>query len=172
MTLMRFDPFRELERLSDRVVASGPRAMPAEAFRRGDDFFVLLDVPGVNPDDLKVTVERNVVSVTADFVSPRNEDDEPLIDERPHGRVTRQFFLGDNLDPGQLSANCNLGVLMLTIPVAEQSKPREITVNASSEGGRQINVGSQGQGMTAGQTQQTQQTGQPQQTQQSAPATA
>ncbi|HKC28060.1 MAG TPA: Hsp20/alpha crystallin family protein [Jatrophihabitans sp.] len=155
MTLMRFDPFRELERMSERVVSSGPRAMPAEAFRRGDDFFVLLDVPGVNPDDLKVTVERNVVSVTADFVSPRTENDEPLIDERPHGRVTRQFFLGDNLDSGKLSANCALGVLTLMIPVSEQSKPREITVNAASDGSRQIDVGSQGQQSQGQQTQQT-----------------
>jgi HSP20 family protein len=166
---MRFDPFRELDRLGERVIAGGMRAMPTEAFRRGDTFIVLIDVPGIDTDDVRVTVERNVVNVQATRMSPKQEGDELLVDERAHGKFSRQFFLGDNLDAGKLSADLERGVLTLTIPVAEQSKPREITVNASSEGGRQINVGSQGQGMTAGQTQQTQQTGQPQQ---SAPATA
>ncbi|MDT4906010.1 MAG: hypothetical protein QOH52_4026, partial [Pseudonocardiales bacterium] len=66
MTLMRFDPFRELDRLGERVLNAGAlRAMPTEAFRRGDDFYVLIDLPGVRTDDVQVTVERNVVNVHA-----------------------------------------------------------------------------------------------------------
>jgi HSP20 family protein len=131
MTLMRFDPFRELDRLSERVFAGGMRAMPTEAYRRDDEFFVLLDVPGVDPNEVNVTVERNVVSVQAMFGSPRREGDELIIDERPHGRSTRQFFLGDNLDAAKLRADYDRGVLTLTIPVAEQSKPRQIQVGSS-----------------------------------------
>jgi HSP20 family protein len=64
MTLMRFDPFRELDRLAERVLpGGGVRAMSTEAFRRGDEFFVLLDVPGADPNDVNVTVERNVVKM-------------------------------------------------------------------------------------------------------------
>ena len=96
MTLMRFDPFRELDRLGERMLA-GPamRAMPTEAYRRGDSFYVLIDVPGVDPSELQVTVERNVVSAQASRRSPRQEGDELLVDERPHGDISRQFFLGD-----------------------------------------------------------------------------
>ena len=71
MTLMRFDPFRELDRLGERMLG-GPamRAMPTEAYRRGDSFYVLIDVPGVDPSELQVTVERNVVSAHASRRSP------------------------------------------------------------------------------------------------------
>jgi HSP20 family protein len=143
MTLMRLDPFRELDRLSERTLPGGLRAMPTEAYRRGDEFFVLIDVPGVEPDDVDVTVERNVVSVQATFTSPRQDGDEPIVDERPHGRVTRQFFLGENLDTGKLRAGYDHGVLTLTIPVAEQSKPRQVQIASPST--RTIDVGSEGQ---------------------------
>jgi HSP20 family protein len=131
VTLMRFDPFRELDRLGEQVLKGAMRAMPAEAFRRGDEFFLLLDIPGVSPDDVNVTVERNVVNIEASFPSPRQEGDEGIIDERPHGRATRQFFLGENLDAANLRADYDRGVLMVTVPVAEQSKPRQIQVGTS-----------------------------------------
>jgi HSP20 family protein len=136
---MRFDPFRELDRITERALASGVRAMPAEAFRRGDEFFVLLDVPGAASEDIQVTVERNVVSVQAQLASPRRDTDEAIIDERPHGRVSRQFFLGDNLEAGQLRADYDRGVLTLTVPVAEQSKPRQIEVGSTPP--RSISIG-------------------------------
>jgi HSP20 family protein len=143
MTLMRFDAFRDLDRLSERVLTGAMRAMPTEAFRRGDEFFVLLDVPGVDPGAVNVTVERNVVNVEATFTSPRQEGDEPIIDERPHGRATRQFFLGENLDATNLRADYDRGVLTLTIPVAEQSKPRQVQIGSGST--RTIDVSSQDQ---------------------------
>ncbi|MDX6255049.1 MAG: hypothetical protein QOJ11_1383 [Frankiales bacterium] len=143
MTLMRFDPFRDLDRLNERVLTGAMRAMPTEAFRRGDEFFVLLDVPGVDPGAVRVTVERNVVNVEATFTSPRQEGDEPIIDERPHGRATRQFFLGENLDAANLRADYDRGVLTLTIPVAEQSKPRQVQIGSGST--RTIDVSSQDQ---------------------------
>jgi HSP20 family protein len=134
MTLMRFDPFRELDRLTEQVLAGGrpSRTMPMEAFRRGDNFFVYIDLPGVDPKDVDLTVERNVVSVRAQRQSPRQEGDELIVDERPHGIFTRQLFLGDNLDASKLSADFDRGVLVLTIPVAEVSKPRRIELGGQS----------------------------------------
>lgn len=133
MTLMRFDPFRGFDRLSERMLGGHAlRTMPIEAYRRGYSFYVLIDIPGVRPDDLRVTVERNVVGVRASRQSPRQEGDELLIDERPHGEFSRQFLLGENLDAGNLAANLEAGVLMLTIPVAEKSKPRRVQVGSSS----------------------------------------
>jgi HSP20 family protein len=135
MTLMRFDPFRELDRLGERLSGGPLRAAPAEAFRRGDNFYVLIDLPGVKTDDMQVTVERNVVNVQTERTSPRQDGDEVLVDERPHGRFSRQFFLGDNLDPANLNATYELGVLTLTIPVAPQSKPRQIKIASGDRDG-------------------------------------
>ncbi|RRO14685.1 Hsp20/alpha crystallin family protein [Saccharopolyspora rhizosphaerae] len=132
MTLMRFDPLREWDRFTEQAFR-GTRAMqmmPMEAYRRGDEFHVALDLPGVNPDDIDVTAERNVINIRATRRPAHSEDDEVLVDERPHGEFSRQLFLGDNLDPSNLTANCESGVLTLRIPVAESSKPRKIQVGA------------------------------------------
>ncbi|MET7995909.1 Hsp20/alpha crystallin family protein [Amycolatopsis sp. NPDC005232] len=135
MTLMRFDPFRDLERLTEQAMvgARGPRAMPIEAFRRGDQFIVALDLPGVDPGDVDVTVERNVVTVRARRAPLRREGDELVVDERPQGEFSRQFFLGDNLDSTRLSAEVDHGVLVLGIPVAEASKPRKVEIGSGTE---------------------------------------
>ena len=129
MTLMRFDPFRELERLADQAFSVGARAtrsMPMAALRRGAEFLVFLDVPGVDPEDIDVTVERNVVSVRARRAPAHQEGDEVIIDERPYGEFSRQLFLGDNLDSDRMSGDTRDGVLTLRIPVSEASEPRRV----------------------------------------------
>ena len=131
MAVIRFDPFRELDRLTEQLLgARGVRSMPMEAYRRGDQFFIHLDLPGVNPDDVQLTVEGNVVAIRAERRSPRQESDEVFIEERPQGTFTRQLFLGDNLDAGRMEASYDLGVLTLTIPVAEQARPRRVQIAA------------------------------------------
>jgi len=135
MTLLRFDPFREWERVSEQVLSgrTAPRAMPMEAFRRGDEFVVALDLPGIDPDDVDVSVERNVVTVRATRRAARDDGAELIIDERPQGEFSRQLFLGDNLDTAQLSADFERGVLTLRIPVAESSKPRRVEIGSRDE---------------------------------------
>jgi HSP20 family protein len=135
MTLMRFDPFRELDRLGEQLTSGRlhARTMPMEAFRRGDEFVVAIDLPGVTPEDLELTVERNVVNVRASRRPARQERDEVLVDERTYGELSRQLFLGDNLDPNKLEANFDRGVLTLTIPVSEASKPRRVPIGDTSE---------------------------------------
>jgi HSP20 family protein len=132
MAVMRFDPFRDFDRLSEQFFggARGMRAIPMEAYRRGDQFFIHLDLPGVSPDDVDLTLERNVVAIRAERRSPRQEGDEVLIDERPQGTFTRQLFLGENLDAERLNASYDVGVLTITIPVAEQAKPRRVQITA------------------------------------------
>src|ERR1700689_3535438 len=137
MTLMRFDPFRELDRLADQALAGArtARTLPMEALRRGDQFVVSIDVPGTDPNDIDVTVERNVVEITAHRQPIRQEGDEVIVDERPQGEFRRQLFLGENLDSDNLSAACDRGVLTLVIPVSEASKPRKVQIAPSDEGG-------------------------------------
>jgi HSP20 family protein len=140
---MRFDPFRDLDRFSERMLgAPGPmRSMPMEAFRRGDQFIVALELPGVDPSDVDVTVERNVVKIRAIRRPLRQEGDEVIVDERLQGEFTRQLFLGDNLDSSKLSAEFERGVLMLTIPVAESSKPRKISISDDSSSREPVSAG-------------------------------
>ena len=85
MTVLRFDPFQEFDRLSRQMLGGGrgPRSMPMEAYRRGDQFFIHLDLPGVNPDDVQLTVERNVVAVRAERRPFWQQGDEVLVDETP-----------------------------------------------------------------------------------------
>ncbi len=140
MALMRFDPFRELDRMTEQL-ASGtrlPRTMPMEAYRRGDEFVVSLDLPGVEPEDVNLTVEQNVVNIRATRQSSRTERDEVIVDERLYGEFTRQLFLGDNLDVSKMSAEFARGVLTLTIPVAEKSKPRRIPIGSAKKDSRVI----------------------------------
>ncbi|SFK53498.1 Hsp20/alpha crystallin family protein [Geodermatophilus ruber] len=134
-SLMRFDPFRELDRLAEQTLTAGTRVartLPMEALRRGDMLLVYLDVPGVLPDDIDLTVERNVVTVRVRRTPARQEGDEVIIDERPYGEFTRQLFLGDNLDPDRMTADTSNGVLSLTIPVSEKSKPRRIPLGSGA----------------------------------------
>jgi HSP20 family protein len=152
MTLMRFDPFRELDRLAEQTFSAGARAlrtMPMEALRRGDNFIVNLDLPGVRREDIDLTVERNVVSVRARREPMREEGDEVVIDERFYGEFARQLFLGENLDPDGLSADLMDGVLTLTIPVREESKPRKVQLGSTDTSTETSTAGDLGTSSTA-----------------------
>ena len=127
MTLMRFDPFRELDRLAEQTVRT-PRALPMEVFRRGDRCIVALDLPGVDGKDVDVTVERNVVTVKATRRPLRQENDEVLIDERPHGEFSRQFFLGDMLAAVDLSAEVDDTVRTSAVRTVTLASPRWVAV--------------------------------------------
>jgi HSP20 family protein len=138
--LLRTDPFRELDRLSQQVFGTPgtlarPSVMPMDAWRDGEQFVVEFDLPGVNTDSIDLDVERNVLTVKAER-PPRDGDSELLAAERPRGVFSRQLILGDNLDTEHVTASYDAGVLSLRIPVAEKAKPRKIMVS-SDEGGQQ-----------------------------------
>ena len=147
--LMRTDPFRELDRLTQQAFGANgtlarPAVMPMDAWRDGDTFHVEFDLPGVKPDSIDLDVERNVVTVRASRETPRQEGDDLLVDERPHGSFTRQIILGENLDPERMQASYDQGVLTLMIPVAEQAKPRRVEVSAQAGQPQQVKSGSGG----------------------------
>ena len=139
--LMRTDPFRELDRLTDAVfgTAARPAVMPMDAYRKGDAFYVHFDLPGVDTDSIDLTVEHNVLTVRAERSGPWGNGSngsngiERIVSERPQGVFTRQLFLGETLDVDNLRADYDAGVLTVTIPVAEQAKPRKVEVKGSSE---------------------------------------
>lgn len=139
--LMRTDPFRELDRLTQQVFGSQtrPAAMPMDAWREGDEFIVELDLPGVDPSTIELDVERNVLTVAAERKSRLDDDKEVVAAERPIGTFSRQLILGDTLDMDKVTANYDAGVLALRIPIREQAKPRKIEIQ-SSDTQQQINA--------------------------------
>lgn len=138
--LMRTDPFRELDRVTERLLGNGARpvTMPMDAYRDGNQFVIALDLPGVDTDSIDLEVERNVLTVKA----TRRELEEAkrreaVVNERPAGVFSRQVFLGDTLDADNIAATYADGVLSLRIPVAEHAKPRKIAIETSG-GAKQI----------------------------------
>ena len=134
--LMRFDPFRELDRMSEQLwrQSSAPSGVAMDAFRRGDQVVVHFDLPGIDPESIDLTVERNVLTLRAERTVARQEGDEAIVTERPRGTFTRQLFLGETLDAGNIDAGYDHGVLTVTIPVAEQAKPRKVSIAAGANG--------------------------------------
>jgi HSP20 family protein len=142
--LLRTDPFRELDRITQQMFGSNgtlarPSVMPMDAWRDGDTFLVEFDLPGVAPDSIDLDVERNVVTVKAERAL-RASDAELIAAERPRGVFSRQLILGDNLDTEHIAASYDSGVLTLRIPVAEQAKPRKISIASKGEDRHAINA--------------------------------
>ena len=130
--LMRTDPFRDLDRITQQVFGTQarPAAMAIDAYREGEQFVVHFDLPGVAPESIELTVERNVLTVHATRDRATSDAVELLVGERPHGTFSRQLFLGESLDTDRIEASCTDGVLTLRIPIAERAKPRRVEVAA------------------------------------------
>jgi HSP20 family protein len=138
--LMRTEPFRDFDRMFEQLAgtASRPAVMHVDAERDGDWFNVYFDLPGVDPDSIDLTVERNVLQVKAQRQRQAKEGVETVIAERPMGVFSRQLFLGDTLDTDKLEASYDNGVLTLRIPVSEQAKPRKISIGSGGGTQKQI----------------------------------
>jgi HSP20 family protein len=161
MTLMGFDAFRDVDRVVEQAMGANrrTRAVPLEAFRRGDQYIVVADVPGTDAKDVDVRVERNVVTITVQRRPEFGPDDVVLIDERPRGEFVRQLFLGDSLDSSRLTADFGNGVLTLRVPVDESSKPRRVDISSSPSSAEDRQAVTVGSGSAESQAAQTTQPG-------------
>ncbi|WP_030443022.1 Hsp20/alpha crystallin family protein [Actinoplanes subtropicus] len=134
--LMRSEPFTEVNRLAQQLFGapatgtwSRPTAMPADAYRDGDEFVIAFDLPGVDADAIDIGVERNVLTVRAERRPiDLREQATMQLSERPRGVFSRQLLLGDALDTDHIDAAYDDGVLVVRIPIAAKAKPRKITV--------------------------------------------
>jgi HSP20 family protein len=130
--LMRTDPFRDLDRLTQQAfgTVARPAAMPMDAYRKGTDFYVHLDLPGVDPGSIDLEVEQNVLTIRAERPQVSPDGAELIVSERPSGSFSRQLFLGETLDAEGIAADFHAGVLTLTIPVREAAKPRKLSITS------------------------------------------
>ena len=130
--LMRFDPFRELDRRSQDTWKPVRAGLPLDAYRSGDHVVIHVDVPGVDPASIDVTVERNVLTVTAERSWTPAEGDQVIVAERRQGQFVRRFRLGDTVDGEGIEATYDRGVLTLTLPLAQQAKARKVEVTTGA----------------------------------------
>lgn len=141
--LMRSDPFREFDRLAEQVLGTRtrPAIMPIDAYRQDDSFVIRFDLPGVEQSSIDLTIEKNVLSVSAERGWEEDEGIQVLAAERPQGSFRRQLFLGEGLDTDRVEASYDKGVLTVTIPVADQAKPRKVEVSVGNGSAKAIETG-------------------------------
>ncbi len=138
MSVLRFDPFRDIDRLSEQLLGTPagtrrvPRFMPMDLFKSGDHYVLLADLPGVDPGSIDIDVDNGTLTIRAERSSRSDDAIEWLASERFTGSFMRQISLGDGVDGDAISASYDNGVLSVTIPLAEKAKKRRIDVAVST----------------------------------------
>jgi len=138
MAVLRFDPFRDLDRFTEQLLgapvgsARAPRWMPMDLYRSADHYVLHADLPGVDPGSVDVSVDNGTLTIRAERSGRTEESAQWLTSERFTGSYMRQLSLGDGVDAGRIVATYENGVLTVTIPLAEQAKPRRIEVGVRS----------------------------------------
>ena len=124
-----YDPFRDLDRIASGLFDTrrGPRRMPMDLYRDGDHYVLSADLPGIDPGSVDIDVDGQLLTIRAERPA-HNGDVEWLAHERPSGTFARQLTLGYGVALDRITAEYTDGVLTLTIPVAEEAKPRKIQV--------------------------------------------
>ena len=128
---MSFDPFTELDRLTGTLFGTpqGPKFMPVDLYRDGDQYVLNADMPGIDPGSVDIDVDGQLLTIRAQRTADARGDVKWLAQERPHGTYLRQFSVGEGIDSEQITAHYDNGVLSLLIPVSERAKPRKIEVS-------------------------------------------
>jgi HSP20 family protein len=125
---------REMNRLFQPFAAGrrGAGNFPAVNIWTGEDNALLTaEIPGVDPDKLEVTVKDNTVTIRGSREAEELKEDESYLrQERGAGTFVRSFALPFQVDGGNVSAQYQKGILQLTLPRAEEDKPKKISVNA------------------------------------------
>lgn len=132
--MLRFDPFRDLDRMTEQLLgvpsgtARAPRFMPMDVYRSGDHYVLHADLPGVDPGSVDVGVENGTLTIRAQRSERSEEGVQWIASERFTGTYQRQVALGEDVDAERISATYANGVLTVTLPVAERAKPRRIDI--------------------------------------------
>ncbi|MDO9485684.1 MAG: Hsp20/alpha crystallin family protein [Actinomycetota bacterium] len=137
MSVLRFDPFRDVDRLTEQLLGapSGsqrvPRFMPMDLFKSGDHYVLLADLPGVDPGSVDVSVDNGTLTIRAERSGRSDDGIEWISSERFAGSYMRQLSLGDGINAAEIAATYEEGVLSISIPLAEKAKPRKIDIATS-----------------------------------------
>lgn len=128
------DPFRDIDRLAAQLLGTSPGsvrvplAMPMDLYRSGDHYVLHVDLPGVDPGSVDVSVDGGILTVKAQRSERTEVDVQWLSSERFTGGYLRRLSLGEDIDADHIAATYQNGVLTVTLPVAARAKPRRIEV--------------------------------------------
>lgn len=150
MTLTRWEPFRDLLTLSDRMnrMFNDPafRVMtpaepvsgwfpPVDIHEESDRIVLRAEIPGVRADDIDVSVENNTITLRGEKKQEEEVDtDNAYRLERYYGSFSRSFVLSTKINPEQIKATCKDGVLEVVVPKAEEVKPKKIKILGAGDG--------------------------------------
>ena len=137
MLLTSFDPFTEFDRLARRSFGAGRwtavrPAMPMDVIRGKDEVQLRFDLPGVDAGSIDVTVDRGVLTVSAQRTGETGADEKLIARERVTGSFTRRLHLGDTLDSEKIEAAFADGVLTVRLPVLATAQPRKVEISTDS----------------------------------------
>lgn len=134
--MTRIDPFRDLDRLAEQLLAVGrdPRTAPMDLYKAGEHYVLHLDLPGIDPGSVDIQVDNSVLSIRAERSPRTSEELDWLVRERPSGTYLRQIKLGPGINTEAITATVEQGVLTLVMPIAEAAKPRKIGVHVTQSG--------------------------------------
>ena len=129
-----FDPFRQMDRLLTETLR-GPASsvMPMDLYLDGETFIARVDLPGVDPSSIDIDVEDRTLTIRAQRPAESVDGAKWLSRERTTGTFARQLSLGSGLALDRIEADYRDGVLTLNIPVAEEAKPRKVSVSHSGQ---------------------------------------
>ncbi len=141
--VVRWDPFREMlqlrrsmDRMMDESLMNGSNwdepmrwALPVDVVENNDAYLVKASLPGVNPDDINITYDNHVLTLNTEVQAEEEKKEERyLLRERRYGSFTRSITLPNQVDASKIEASYSDGVLTLTLPKAEEVKPRRIQI--------------------------------------------
>jgi HSP20 family protein len=152
-SLTRWDPFREFFTMQDRTnrmnrlfrelyspecpeeaLTTTSFAPPVDVYEDEHTVTLKLEVPGIDEKDIDVRIEGNTLTVHGERKIEKEEKEENFIRiERQYGSFTRSFTLPSTVDPGQVSAHYDKGVLKINLAKKAEAKPKQIKVNVGSE---------------------------------------
>jgi HSP20 family protein len=136
MRMTVWDPFREmaaLERATNRLFREAPRRRrlaypPLELVDGGDNLTITAELPGVNKDEVELTVLGDTLTIAGEKKLPAEDGASYIRHERPHGTFRRLVDLPYSVAQDKIKASYKDGILTITLPKAEEAKPRQIAV--------------------------------------------
>ena len=145
MAIVRWDPFRELNAVQERVnrlfgdayraadddvMRRGAWAPPVDIYESGNHELVIkAELPDMSKDDIAITVENNTLTLSGEKKMDASIKEECCHRiERTYGAFSRAFSLPTTVDTGKVSADYKNGVLTIKLPVREEAKPKQIQV--------------------------------------------
>lgn len=148
MVLTRFDPFRDLARLQNRmnrlfddahlagrdddVLSGGTWLPPVDVYEQEGALVLKAELPGMTKDAIDVSVENTTLTVRGERTMDTDvKQDNVHRIERSYGGFSRSFALTSKVDTSRIAADYKDGVLTITLPLREEAKPRSIAVNVA-----------------------------------------